>query len=127
MLQITNAIFFNLIIYFMSNLRREPGPFFFFFFVSFLATLTMSMFFRSLAALSRSLVQALTPAAGLILALVLYTGFALPPVCHLRPLMPRSDLTYASPDLHARLGILDPILEPHIVGRAAARKPHARH
>jgi ABC-type multidrug transport system ATPase subunit len=77
--KIVNAIFFNLIIYFMTNLRREPGPFFFFFLVSFTATLTMSMFFRSLAALSRSLVQALTPAAGLILALVLYTGFALPP------------------------------------------------
>ena len=77
--KIVNAIFFNLIIYFLTNLRREPGNFFFFFFVSFLATLAMSMFFRSLAALSRTLVQALTPAAGLILALVLYTGFALPP------------------------------------------------
>ena len=77
--KILNAIFFNLIIYFMTNLRREPGPFFFFLFVSFLATLSMSMFFRSIAALSRSLVQALTPAAGLILAMVLYTGFALPP------------------------------------------------
>lgn len=77
--KITNAILFNLIIYFMTNLRRAPGNFFFFLFVSFLATLSMSAFFRSLAALSRSLVQALTPAAGLILALVLYTGFALPP------------------------------------------------
>ena len=44
--KITNAILFNLIIYFMTNLRREPGNFFFFFLVSFLATLAMSMFFR---------------------------------------------------------------------------------
>lgn len=41
--KITNAIIFNLIIYFMTNLRREPGAFFFFLLVSF--TLTMSPFF----------------------------------------------------------------------------------
>jgi ATP-binding cassette subfamily G (WHITE) protein 2 (PDR) len=38
--KILNSIFFNLIIYFMTNLRREPGPFFFFMLVTF--TLTMS-------------------------------------------------------------------------------------
>ncbi|KAJ9109697.1 ABC multidrug transporter afr2 [Naganishia cerealis] len=38
----------------------------------------MSMFFRSIASLSRTLSQALAPAAILILALVIYTGFALP-------------------------------------------------
>jgi len=46
--------------------------------VSFTLTLVMSMFFRSVGALSRSLSQALVPAALLILALVLYTGFAIP-------------------------------------------------
>ncbi|GAA5859087.1 hypothetical protein JCM8547_003998 [Rhodosporidiobolus lusitaniae] len=76
--KITNAIFFNLIIYFMTNLHRTPGHFFFFMLVSFTLTLTMSMFFRSIASLSRSLSQALVPAALLILALVLYTGFAIP-------------------------------------------------
>ncbi|GJN93621.1 hypothetical protein Rhopal_006678-T1 [Rhodotorula paludigena] len=76
--KIVNAICFNLIIYFMTNLRREPGAFFYFLLISFTLTLTMSMFFRSVAALSRSLSQALVPAALLILALVLYTGFALP-------------------------------------------------
>lgn len=89
-------------IYFMTNLRREPGPFFFFFLFSFFVTLTMSMFFRSLASLSRSLSEALVPGASLgeqplppasradlprplfssaaliILALVMYTGFAIP-------------------------------------------------
>ncbi|GAA5996079.1 uncharacterized protein JCM10292_004935, partial [Rhodotorula paludigena] len=76
--KITNAIFFNLIIYFMTNLRREPAAFFFFLLITFTLTMCMSMFFRSIAALSRSLSQALVPAALLILALVLYTGFALP-------------------------------------------------
>jgi pleiotropic drug resistance (PDR) family protein len=77
--KIVNAITFNLVLYFMTNLRREPGNFFFFILISFTLTLVMSMFFRSIAACSRSLVQALAPAAILILGLVMYTGFAIPP------------------------------------------------
>lgn len=77
--KIVNAIMTNLVTYFMTNLRREPGNFFFFLLISFTLTLTMSMFFRSIAALSRSLDQALAPAAILILGLVMYTGFAIPP------------------------------------------------
>ncbi len=38
----------------------------------------MSMVFRSIASLSRTLSQALAPAAVLILALVIYTGFTIP-------------------------------------------------
>lgn len=77
--KIINAITTNLVVYFMTNLRREPGNFFFFLLISFTLTLTMSMFFRSIAALSRSLDQALAPAAILVLGLVMYTGFAIPP------------------------------------------------
>lgn len=77
--KIINAITTNLVLYFMTNLRREPGNFFFFVLISFTLTLTMSMFFRSVAALSRSLDQALAPAAILVLGLVMYTGFAIPP------------------------------------------------
>lgn len=76
--KVLNAIVFNLILYFMANLRREPGAFFFFLLISFSLTLTMSMFFRSIGALSRTLEQALAPAAILILALVIYTGFTIP-------------------------------------------------
>ncbi|KAH6666409.1 putative ABC transporter [Halenospora varia] len=76
--KITNAITFNLVIYFMTNLRREPGPFFFFLLISFTLTLTMSMLFRSIASLSRTLSQAMAPAAVLILAIVIYTGFTIP-------------------------------------------------
>lgn len=39
--QILNAITFNLPFYFLVNLRREPGPFFFFLFISFISTLAM--------------------------------------------------------------------------------------
>jgi ATP-binding cassette subfamily G (WHITE) protein 2 (PDR) len=76
--KVLNAITFNLVLYFMTNLRREPGPFFFFVLTSFILTLTMSMFFRAIASLTRSLVQALAPAAILILGLVMYTGFTIP-------------------------------------------------
>ena len=76
--KITNAITSNLILYFMTNLRREPGPFFFFVFTSFCLTLTMSMFFRSIASLTRSLVEALPFAAILITGLMMYTSFTLP-------------------------------------------------
>lgn len=46
--KISNAICYNLIIYFMTHLRREPGAFFFFFFTSFLMTMSMSGVFRSM-------------------------------------------------------------------------------
>jgi len=76
--KLVNSILFNIIIYFMSNLRRTPGAFFFFYLVSFLTLLAMSMLFRTIASVSRTLSQAMTPAAILILGLVMYTGFALP-------------------------------------------------
>lgn len=76
--KIANAICFNLLLYFMTNLRREPGPFFFFVLISFFLTLVMSMIFRTIASVSRTMSQAMTPAAILILALVIYTGFVIP-------------------------------------------------
>ncbi|ETN41430.1 uncharacterized protein HMPREF1541_03366 [Cyphellophora europaea CBS 101466] len=76
--KICNAITFNLVIYFMTNLRRTPQAFFFFLLISFMLTLVMSMMFRTIASVSRSLSQALAPAAILILAIVIYTGFAIP-------------------------------------------------
>ena len=76
--KIVNCIIFNLPLYFMANLRREPGPVFFFLFVSFILTLTLSMLFRTIASVSRSLAQALAPAAIIILAIVIFTGFAIP-------------------------------------------------
>lgn len=76
--KILNAIVFNLTLYFMSNLRREPGAFFFYLLTSFLATLTMSMMFRTIGSASRTLSQAMVPAAIIILALVIFTGFVIP-------------------------------------------------
>ncbi|PLN79457.1 putative multidrug resistance ABC transporter [Aspergillus taichungensis] len=76
--KVLNAISYNLVLYFMTNLRREPGAFFFFTFTSFILTLTMSMLFRSIASLTRTLVQALPFSGVMILSLSMYTGFAIP-------------------------------------------------
>ena len=76
--KIGNCIFFNCILYFMANLRREPGAFFFFLLISFFTVFVMSMIFRTIASVSRTLFQALVPAAVLILDLVIFTGFVIP-------------------------------------------------
>lgn len=76
--KIVNSICFNLVLYFMASLRREPGPFFFFILVSFIVTLVMSMMFRTIASVTRTLEQALAPSALIITALVIYTGFVIP-------------------------------------------------
>ncbi|KAJ7057894.1 ABC-2 type transporter-domain-containing protein [Mycena amicta] len=68
----------QLTLYFMTNLRREPGAFFIFYLFSITCTLVMSMIFRTIASVSRSLIQALTPAAIFILGLIMYTGFTVP-------------------------------------------------
>ncbi|KIY64375.1 AtrD, ABC-transporter [Cylindrobasidium torrendii FP15055 ss-10] len=72
------AITFNLTLYFLTNLRREVDAFFIFLLFSFMCTLSMSMIFRCIGALSRTIAQAMAPAAILILALVIYTGFTIP-------------------------------------------------
>ncbi|KOS17377.1 ABC transporter CDR4 [Escovopsis weberi] len=76
--KIANTIVFNIVLYFMTNLRREPGAFFFFLLISFTAVLSMSMIFRFIGSATRTLFQALVPTAILILALVIFTGFIIP-------------------------------------------------
>lgn len=46
--KLLTAIFFNLTFYFMTNLNRAPGPFFFYLLVNFLVVLAMSGLFRSM-------------------------------------------------------------------------------
>jgi ATP-binding cassette subfamily G (WHITE) protein 2 (PDR) len=76
--KILTSVFFNITLYFMTGLRRTPGAFFTFYLFSFTCVLAMSMIFRTIGALSRSLAQAMAPVAVIILALVIYTGFAVP-------------------------------------------------
>ncbi|RFU27150.1 hypothetical protein B7463_g9178, partial [Scytalidium lignicola] len=76
--KVLNCILFNSTLYFMTNLRREAGAFFFFLLYSFVITLTMSMMFRTIGSISRTLEQAMIPASLFINGLIIYTGFAIP-------------------------------------------------
>lgn len=76
--KIVTAVAFNIVLYFMTNLRRTPEAFFIYMLFSFTVVLSMSMVFRTIGALSRTVSQAMAPSAVLILGLVLYTGFAVP-------------------------------------------------
>ncbi|GKZ29635.1 hypothetical protein AbraIFM66950_005789 [Aspergillus brasiliensis] len=72
------AVAFNIILYFMVNLRREPAQFFIYFLISFIIMFVMSAVFRTMAAITKTVSQAMTLAGVLILALIVYTGFVLP-------------------------------------------------
>jgi ABC-type multidrug transport system ATPase subunit len=76
--KIANSFIINIILYFMTNLRREAGAFFFFMLVSFLLTIATSQLFRTLASFSKSLSQALVPTAIINLAMVMFVGFVIP-------------------------------------------------
>ncbi|KAL6453292.1 CDR4 ABC transporter CDR4 [Candida maltosa Xu316] len=72
------AIGFNLVYYFMINFRRDAGSFFYYLLINFMATLVMSHIFRTIGAATKTIQQAMTPAALLLLALTIYTGFVVP-------------------------------------------------
>ncbi|OOF97272.1 hypothetical protein ASPCADRAFT_143557 [Aspergillus carbonarius ITEM 5010] len=69
---------FSVILYLMSNLRREPSQFFIFYMFLLTAVVTMSGIFRSLAAATRTSTQAMAMAGVFVLCIVVYTGFVLP-------------------------------------------------
>ena len=69
------ATCFNIILYFLSGLRYQAGPFFVFFLFNFIATMAMSAVFRTIAAATKAISQALAIAGVLVLAIVIYTGF----------------------------------------------------
>ncbi|KAJ4248431.1 Multidrug resistance protein [Fusarium torreyae] len=75
--KLINCLLTNITVYFMTNLRREPGPFFFFLLNMFFITLTMSMMFRLMGSLTKTIAQALAPASVILLIIMLYTGFAI--------------------------------------------------
>ncbi|KAH0562043.1 hypothetical protein GP486_003252 [Trichoglossum hirsutum] len=72
------AVCSNIILYFLTGLRREPSNFFIFFLFTFVATLTMSAVFRAIAASTKTISQALAIAGVSVLAIVIYTGFTVP-------------------------------------------------
>ncbi|KAL2012125.1 hypothetical protein VTN00DRAFT_4843 [Thermoascus crustaceus] len=70
---------FNLIVYFMSNLSRTASQFFISLLFLFTLTMTMYSFFRAIGALCSSLDGATRITGVAIQALVVYTGYLIPP------------------------------------------------
>ncbi|KAG0683701.1 Multidrug resistance protein, partial [Pichia californica] len=60
---------FNLIYYFMVNFRREPGRFFFYLMLNFMATLVMSHIFRSIGSCFDTLAESMPPATVFLTAM----------------------------------------------------------
>ncbi|KAL2871009.1 putative ABC transporter [Aspergillus lucknowensis] len=70
---------FELIVYFMANLSRTPSQFFINFLFIFTLTMTMYSFFRTVGSFSASLDVATRITGVAIQALVVYTGYLIPP------------------------------------------------
>lgn len=77
--KILTSLAFNIVLYFVVHLRRNAGRFFFFLLINFTITLCMSNLFRTIAAYFPSLSEAMTPASIFLLALIIFTGFVIPP------------------------------------------------
>ncbi|KAM0563015.1 hypothetical protein ACHAPJ_001858 [Fusarium lateritium] len=77
--KIFNTIMMNATMYFMGNLSRDAGHFFFFLLVSFATTMSFSMLFRLIASLTKTIAAALARASIMLLVIALYTGYAIPP------------------------------------------------
>ncbi|RFU25670.1 hypothetical protein B7463_g10669, partial [Scytalidium lignicola] len=76
--KIVIAICFNIILYFLAGLRVEASNFFIFFLFTVIVRFTMSAMFRTVAAITKTISQALAIAAVLVLAIVIYTGYTIP-------------------------------------------------
>jgi ABC-type multidrug transport system ATPase subunit len=72
------AVAFNVVLYFLSGLRREPSQFFIFFLINYVTMFTMIAMFRTMAAITKTISQAMAISGVLILAIVVYTGFVVP-------------------------------------------------
>ncbi|KAI4927756.1 hypothetical protein J4E85_006268 [Alternaria conjuncta] len=71
------AVVFNIILYFLAQLRYTAGQFFLFFVVTYMATFVMAAIFRTTAAVTKTASQAMAGAGVLVLILVIYTGFVI--------------------------------------------------
>ena len=70
---------FDVVVYFMSDLSRTASQFFISLLILWIITMTMYSFFRSLGALCKSLDTATRLTGVAIQALIVYTGYLIPP------------------------------------------------
>lgn len=73
-LKLISVSLFGTDLYFLSNLKREPGAFFTFLLFTYTTVLLMGSMFRLIAAVNKNESTAISIAGVLILPMVLYTG-----------------------------------------------------
>lgn len=76
--KLATAIMFNVPLYFMTNLRRSAGALFTYLVFLIATILTMSMFFRTVGSLSKTVEQSMVPSSMVILIFSAYTGYIIP-------------------------------------------------
>ncbi|PVH99410.1 hypothetical protein DM02DRAFT_529127 [Periconia macrospinosa] len=72
------SLIFNTCLYFMTNLRRSVSAYFTFMLFSFVGMMTMSMFFRCVGSLARTITQTMVPFGVTVILFITYTGFVVP-------------------------------------------------
>jgi ATP-binding cassette subfamily G (WHITE) protein 2 (SNQ2) len=78
-LVLVQVTIFDIVVYFMAGLQRTPSQFFISLLILWLLTMTMYAFFRAIGALVGSLDVATRITGVAIQALVVYTGYLIPP------------------------------------------------
>ncbi|KAH7186610.1 ABC-2 type transporter-domain-containing protein [Fusarium oxysporum] len=78
-IKFATASVFNIVLYFMAGLRREPGNFFLYFLITYMSMFVMSAVFRTMAAITKTVSQAMALSGVMVLALVVYVGFTISP------------------------------------------------
>lgn len=77
-LKVLVSFVFHLPLYFMSHLRRSIDAFFTYWLFMFTMMLTMSMLFRTVGSVSRTLEQTMAPNTTIVILAIIYTGFVVP-------------------------------------------------
>ncbi|KAJ6261194.1 ABC multidrug transporter atrB [Drechslerella dactyloides] len=76
---LVQVLLFNIITYWMTGLQASAGRFFICCLVTYVIALAMCSFFRAIAAWSRNLDSATRVIGGAIQAVIVYTGYVIPP------------------------------------------------
>lgn len=77
-IKLMRCSFFSIVLYFLVGLRKDAGHFFVFYLFLIIMILTMSGIFRTAAAITRTMGQAMSIAGVLILAIIVDSGFMIP-------------------------------------------------
>ncbi|XP_003688776.1 uncharacterized protein TPHA_0P01850, partial [Tetrapisispora phaffii CBS 4417] len=75
--KLITSVCVNIIFYFLCKFRRNGRVFFFYYLISVVAVFPMSHLFKCVGSLTKTLQEAMVPASMLLLALSMYTGFAI--------------------------------------------------